>query len=340
MRETKYNRLKLNDTKFVWEYAFYDGYFGRGVMDWAVVDEMPVSEIGIPQNDIKKFNGETSTKFNLVTHDGIFHPDEVVAIALLDVAGFDFEISRTRDKSIINDADLVIDVGMKYDRNAGRFDHHHFKDGDYHYGKSSAGIVANWLYASMAPELETFIASVDARDTRMGKIDEKYEEILEAISGLNDIDPKSDNQLENFYWAVRNVGYYIDYKFFKRGEYKTEQIIDRAKENKEKSEKEFEKRRDKAVVWGGLILSEKGFYPEWREDVGSRLFVYMDGDDVKIMADTDHTKILRLVNRDGFVHQGGFFATFNAKGTDGSFSIEVESGGEKSVIVFDKGWPW
>lgn len=51
------------------------------------------------------------------THDGRFHADEVVATAILKEI-FEVEITRTRDSNILNQLDIIYDVG------GGEFDHH------------------------------------------------------------------------------------------------------------------------------------------------------------------------------------------------------------------------
>jgi len=60
----------------------------------------------------------------IATHNGNFHADDVFSIAALKHIFPSFTLIRTRDLSIIGNADIVIDVGEEYDPNAGRFDHH------------------------------------------------------------------------------------------------------------------------------------------------------------------------------------------------------------------------
>lgn len=62
----------------------------------------------------------------VVTHSGDFHTDDVFAIAFLELyLGTDnFNLTRTRDESVIEQADWVIDVGGVYDPEQCRFDHH------------------------------------------------------------------------------------------------------------------------------------------------------------------------------------------------------------------------
>lgn len=67
----------------------------------------------------------------VVTHDKLFHADEVSAVALLKIAfpNTNFEVIRTRDEDIIRefqaiDDVFVIDVGLVYDEDKLNFDHH------------------------------------------------------------------------------------------------------------------------------------------------------------------------------------------------------------------------
>jgi uncharacterized UPF0160 family protein len=76
---------------------------------------------------------------SVTTHNGIFHADEVTAIALLSIK-FDgnIKIIRTRDAAVIDAAVIAVDVGGKYDLEKSRFDHH---QSDYIGTLSSAGMV-------------------------------------------------------------------------------------------------------------------------------------------------------------------------------------------------------
>ncbi len=59
-----------------------------------------------------------------VTHSGDFHCDDIFGSALLSMIFPGIEIIRTREKEIIDSADLVFDVGGIYDPKKMRFDHH------------------------------------------------------------------------------------------------------------------------------------------------------------------------------------------------------------------------
>lgn len=62
----------------------------------------------------------------VVTHDGSFDPDDVLAAATIELfLGIEnTKIIRSRDEAVIAAADWVIDVGGKYDAATRRFDHH------------------------------------------------------------------------------------------------------------------------------------------------------------------------------------------------------------------------
>ena len=61
----------------------------------------------------------TSCTMNIGTHNGIFHCDEVIGIAILEIAHMktDIYVVRTRDINELNKLDIVIDIGY------GMFDH-------------------------------------------------------------------------------------------------------------------------------------------------------------------------------------------------------------------------
>src|SRR3989344_839930 len=84
----------------------------------------------------------------LVTHNGSFHTDDVFACAtlslMLEKKREQFEIIRTRDEGIINNADYVFDVGGIYNSKLNRFDHHQIGGagkGKYDIEYSSFGLV-------------------------------------------------------------------------------------------------------------------------------------------------------------------------------------------------------
>lgn len=63
-------------------------------------------------------------EITIVTHDGNFHADDVFSVAALKAILPAFKLIRSRNAEIISEADIVIDVGGKYEPDNGRFDHH------------------------------------------------------------------------------------------------------------------------------------------------------------------------------------------------------------------------
>ncbi|MEG3758500.1 MYG1 family protein [Pseudoalteromonas carrageenovora] len=64
------------------------------------------------------------SEITVVTHSGNFHADDVFSIAVLKHVLPSFKMVRTRDKALIESADIVVDVGGEYNPDTGRFDHH------------------------------------------------------------------------------------------------------------------------------------------------------------------------------------------------------------------------
>jgi len=87
----------------------------------------------------------------LVTHNGTFHYDEVLATVILRMIYKDTEMMRTRDSELIATGDIVYDVGATFDPSHNRYDHHQagFKetfDKDSTVKLSSAGLVYKYFY--------------------------------------------------------------------------------------------------------------------------------------------------------------------------------------------------
>jgi len=129
-------------------------------------------------------------KLVIVTHNGRFHPDDVFAVAVLELVfgnNKKIKIIRSRDSEIIKKADIVVDVGGEYNTDKNRFDHHQ-QDGA---GKREDGIP----YASfglvwkkygqalcggkeIADEIEkSLVEPTDAGDSGVEIVTKKYGDI-------------------------------------------------------------------------------------------------------------------------------------------------------------------
>lgn len=96
----------------------------------------------------------------VATHSGPFHADDVMAWALIRAFHApDAELVRTRDPARLAEADIVFDVGGRYDPADRRFDHH---QNSYTGPWSSAGMVLEWL-RERGEVSETLAAHLRAR---------------------------------------------------------------------------------------------------------------------------------------------------------------------------------
>lgn len=138
----------------------------------------------------------------VVTHKGVFHADEVTAIALLRVFGFQIGINGVvvnrvpHQTTDFEGADFIIDIGKVFD-GVKHFDHHQYKG-----GKSSAGLI--WDYIGQAhnyPEITKLIEMVDANDT--GERKSAQFEFPSLVSAYNHKDIYGAEQDEAFERAVQ-----------------------------------------------------------------------------------------------------------------------------------------
>lgn len=74
------------------------------------------------------------------THNSTFHADDVFAVAMLLKVYPQAKVIRSRDTRVLDQANILVDVGAEYDPKRGRFDHHQ---------RGGAGLRANNVpYAS------------------------------------------------------------------------------------------------------------------------------------------------------------------------------------------------
>lgn len=135
---------------------------------------------------------------NMVTHNGIFHSDEVVAVALLQVfKNWSGKIIRTRDEEIISEekgkGSYIIDVGGEYDGQR-LFDHH--QDAEL---LSSAGLMWKHIDKEEAyPEISNLVDMVDLQDRGI-----KTASSLEFASLVGDFNQNPRDNDEAFKDAVK-----------------------------------------------------------------------------------------------------------------------------------------
>lgn len=90
----------------------------------------------------------TDSLIRIGTHSGSFHADDVLAVAILTTIFPNHQIIRSRDNDILEDLDILVDVGDCYDHTWRRYDHHmHNPPKDrFDHLLSSAGLI--WRHYS------------------------------------------------------------------------------------------------------------------------------------------------------------------------------------------------
>lgn len=172
------------------------------------------------------------------THSGSFHCDEVMACCLLKKT-FEFAnatIIRTRDKSILNTLDILVDVGDEFDPTKYKYDHHQKSFQETFGGRftqirlSSAGLIWKYFGKEIIQNLSRFkdpntieilhnkmysdlFQSLDGWDNGISQysseISERYREITNLSLRVNRLNPswqdKNPDHDEYFYKAMKVV---------------------------------------------------------------------------------------------------------------------------------------
>ena len=263
----------------------------------------------------------------VVVANGVFRPDQVIAVALAKFIG-PLDIIRTRDKDVIDNAKLVIGIGEKYDRTAERYDYHQFTPCDPYYGFSASSLV--WkkvkeyfkiVHANGAiSDVDDLVEAVAARETLVGNSKSSiYKGLFDSIAACNNIEPFSEMQNTVFNLIVEELVDIID--SLAKGN--TEQFSQRVLELEEFADATAKKKepiflaREKAMRVVGDVLVSK-FFPTWRnvsKKQGKPFIMPGDADgEYKIMTDTTKNGIV-AVKDSIYVHKNGFVATCKPTGT-------------------------
>lgn len=122
----------------------------------------------------------------LVTHDGVFHSDDLFATAILSILNNgDVKVFRTRDQKVIEKGDYVYDVGGEYDPARNLFDHHQ---------QGGAGKRENNVaYASAGLVWKTYGEKLCGSKEVADKIDKRLIQSVDAIdNGLDLFEVKGE----------------------------------------------------------------------------------------------------------------------------------------------------
>jgi len=119
----------------------------------------------------------------IATHDGIFHPDDVLAVALLRmILGDNTPVVRTRDPVVLQSSEWRVDVGGRADAKTGDFDHHFVGSPVRETGNPYAAFGLTWNHVGhqLLPEDasawldEVLIAPLDRMDVGVNEPLPKY----------------------------------------------------------------------------------------------------------------------------------------------------------------------
>lgn len=128
-------------------------------------------------------------KYSIVTHGSGFHTDDIFAVAtlslLLEKEGKEFTVTRSRDMSIAEKADYLVDFGSVYDPKIRRFDHH--QEGGA--GKRDNGIP----YASFGLVWKEYGYTISGNQTVTDRIDKALVQPVDFV----DADPKGMTLFES-----------------------------------------------------------------------------------------------------------------------------------------------
>ncbi len=118
----------------------------------------------------------TSKNITIVTHDSLFHLDDLFGCAIIGIhleeKDISYSILRTRNKDLISSGDYIIDVGDVYDASLRRFDHHQ---------KGGAGVRTSGVpYAAAGLVWKEYGEMVSGSKIIADIIDKKVIQVLDA----------------------------------------------------------------------------------------------------------------------------------------------------------------
>ena len=142
-------------------------------------------------------------KLKIIAHNGVFHADEITAIALLNLVGFNMEVDRINHQTNLNHLkfDMAIDIGRQYD-GVKHFVHHQgIRD------KASAGLILDYLESSdLLPKVDKIrqvVKIVDGNDN--GLVKANIDSFITVIQYANQENIYSIEQNTQFYRAIEFV---------------------------------------------------------------------------------------------------------------------------------------
>jgi len=248
----------------------------------------------------------------VITHDTSFHADEVIAVALLRYAGYDIDLIRTRNPTILATATAdpevaVLDVGGIYDPAMLNFDHH--QDMEL---KSAAGLVYEHFKSQICPldaqpYFERFISSIDVMDTNRDNIFEVWKTLPKGFRNTSGIIGGFNRDVTNATEQFGQFGIALDFATV---------IIDNeiySAKKKAKSEADYASR----VILSNNVAVFDEYSTVWKDKKEHTFVVLPHANGWQIQTiDTTVAKVPESVTEcEGFIfrHGSGFMATIKNK---------------------------
>lgn len=242
------------------------------------------------------------TSLKIGIHDGIFHADELFAIALVELvwSGTRVEVIRTRDAAKLAECDQRIDVGGKYDPSTGDYDHHQDKNLPSSFGLIYAQVKNHLdLDEYSEPFFAEFVRGIDIMDTNPTSVqfpDAPVRNLNQIIGGFNSF----QNQDTAFDRALVFAGQILENEL-------------RSAREKGQAAREYQ---DRGITENNVAVFNN-FSPIWKEKGDHDFAVMPHPSGWQIVArDTRVVTVPEAVsNVEGFIfrHKNGFMATFATK---------------------------
>lgn len=229
----------------------------------------------------------------IITHDGIFHADELLAIALIQhVYNHPIPVERTRnisEEDITNPEVWIVDVGGVFDMSVSCFDHHHNE-----YLPAACLLVLDFLYMT-------------------NKISSQfYEELVNAYTAVSVIDTTGYNGSEGFSFnsLIKSFNY-IDEGF--------EVALNVARNYVQACSNTADKATESRSIW---LAGEKislyiracdAFPIHWKRYEEEPLLIYPNAGKYNLLSINSEDFPLVSTGKEEFMHKNKFLAVFTTK---------------------------
>jgi hypothetical protein len=227
----------------------------------------------------------------VITHDGIFHADDVMAVALMqEFIDHKIQVERTRNISIddYNNPDVwIVDVGGKFDRVNNNYDHHQ----------------DNTLPAACMLVLTELV--------NLGRISiDMQEELFDAVYEISDIDCHGPMDKNGFQFNTLIKSFNAIEDGFKKAVWVCRNYIQSCKENVANAARSREIWDDGEVISTTRVC--KSFPIHWKRYEEQMFLVYPQAGKWNLITrDSNYAPIVDSHLKAEFVHANRFIAVFN-----------------------------